>query len=279
MLRMATSSWTLHGTLGQVWYEPDGQGGAINKGQSPNGAMALLDLPAYVAKDGIKVLEITHFHIPQTDDDYLAKLKQALDEAGVELANLLVDTGNLSNPDEAARQADIDMTKRWQQVAAKLGAKGTRIDCGLEPATPEAKARSASALQELADYGDSLGLTTTTENWRTTSQEPEDLLDIMAQVNRPLNLCVDFGNAAKTSNKYDTLAKLLPYATSLHCKGNFADGKLDEAEFQQCLSLVKAANFDGHIALIYDKYDAEWDKVLELKAAVARFFPQIEPVA
>ena len=68
MIRIATSTWTLHGTLGQVWYEPDGQGGAISKGEVPSNAMPLLDVPAFVAKDGIKVLEIVHFHFPRTDD-------------------------------------------------------------------------------------------------------------------------------------------------------------------------------------------------------------------
>ena len=33
----------------------------------------------------------------------------------------MVDTGNLSNPDPAQREADIDLIKSWQDVAAKLG--------------------------------------------------------------------------------------------------------------------------------------------------------------
>ena len=54
--------------------------------------------------------------------------------------------------------------ERWQRVAAKLGAGGNRIDCGTEPASPESRAHSAASLRELADHGQSLGLTTTTEN-------------------------------------------------------------------------------------------------------------------
>ncbi len=272
MIQIATSSWTLHGTLGQVWYEPDGQERMISKVGTPDQAMPLLALPAFVAKDGIKILEITHFHFPRTDDSYLTELKAALAEAGVVLANLLVDTGNLSSPDDEAWQADIEMVKGWQNVAAKLGAGGVRIDCGFEPPTAESRARSATALQQLAEYGAALGLTTTTENWKATSQEPADLFDIMSQVDHPLKLCVDFGNAAKTADKYDTLEKLLPYSNSLHCKGVFQDNVLDLQEFQQCLKIVKDANFIGHIALIYDGYDNEWDKTLTLKREVETFF-------
>ncbi|MBV7332811.1 sugar phosphate isomerase/epimerase [Chloroflexi bacterium TSY] len=275
MLRIATSSWTLHDTLGRVFYEHDGQGGVVNKGEESTDAMSLLDLPAFVAKDGIRTLEVCHFYFPTTEDSYLAELKAALDEADVELANVLVDTGNLSNPNEAERQADIQMTKSWQDVAVKLDAKGTRIDCGLEPPTPDALSRSASSLQELYDYGAGIGLDTATENWRTTSKNADDLLEIMRQADRPLKLCVDFGNAAKTENKYETMAALLPQSTSLHCKGIFSDGELDTDEFRRCLSLTEEAGFDGHIALIYDQFDNEWEKVLRLKEEVEAFYPGI----
>ena len=91
-----------------------------------------------------------------------------------------------------------------------------------------------------------------------------------SEVERPLQLCLDFGNAAKTADKYATMSALLPLATSLHCKGNFHDGALDVAEFQRSLSLVRDADFAGHVALIYDGTDNEWDKVLTLKTHVER---------
>lgn len=278
MIQIATSSWTLHNTLGQARYALDEQGDTVCTNTPSNEAMALLDLPAFVAKDGIKVLEITEYHLPHHDDIYLSELKAALTDAGVELANLLIGVGNLSSPDDAVWQADIELTKRWQDIAVKLGAKGTRLDCGLEPATSETRARSAAALQQLADYGTSIGLTTATENWRTTSLQAADLLEIMASVEHPLKLCVDFGNAAKTANKYDTLETLMPFGTSLHCKGIFRDNVLDIDEFRRCLSIAKAAGFDGHIALIYDKYDDEWEKVLALKTEVEAFFSKTTPL-
>lgn len=271
MYQIATSSWTLHGTLGQVNYAHT-NGTATNTNENSTSGMDLLELPAFIAKDGVNVLEIVHFHFPSREDSYLAELKSALDEANVELANVLVDTGNISNPNLEERQRDIDMTKSWQEVAAKLGAGGNRIDCGTEPASPETIALSASALQELYDNAEANGLTVYTENWRATSLQPTDLLEIMRQADRPLKLCVDFGNAAKTDNKYDTLAALMPYGKSLHCKGNFNDGKLDLAEFHRSLSIVKEADFSGHVALIYDKYDDEWEKVLILKEAYESYF-------
>lgn len=267
MIQLAISSWTVHGALGKVWYEPDENNGMVNKSDAHPATLTLLDLPAHMANDGIYVLELCNFHLPSIDDSYLAQLKSALESAGVTLANLLIDTGNLSAVNNLP---DIEMTKRWQEVAAKLGAKGTRIDCGTEPATPETIKRSAEALRELVDYGNSLGITTTTENWRTTSIEPDNLFAIMTQVDRPIKLCVDFGNAEKTADKYATLERLMPRANSIHCKGHFDGMTLDEDEFHQSLNFIKKYDFSGHISLIDDGTDNEWDRVLILKKHVEK---------
>lgn len=270
MIELAISSWTVHGALGAPWYLPDASGTMINTKEPQPAELTLLELPAFVAADGFKLLEICNFHLPSLADNYLAELRQALEDSGVALVNLLIDTGNLSAADDAAWRADIDAAKGWQDIAVKLGAQGVRLDCGTEAPSPDAIERSVKALRELVDYGASIGLAATTENWRQTSVESANLLRIMGAVDRPLQLCVDFGNAAKTSDKYATMRALLPQANSLHCKGNFAGDTLDVAEFQRSLSLVREANFSGHIALIYDGTDKEWDKVLELRTHVER---------
>jgi sugar phosphate isomerase/epimerase len=275
MLRLAISSWTLHRTLGKVWYEADGNGGVVNKSETPADALPLLELPALVAQLGIPVLEICHFHFPSIDDGYLAQLNSALERANIELANILIDTGNLSSPHETQRRADIELNKQWQRIAAKVGAKGVRIDCGLEAPTPDALERSASALQELADYGAGLGLVTTTENWRTTSLEAENLLTIMDKVQRPLGLCVDFGNAAKTGHKYETLAALFPRGTSVHCKAEYSNGKVDVDDLQRCLQKAQEFHFDGHITIIYDGAGDERENIQLLKSQLEAFFPEL----
>ncbi len=270
MIKLAISSWTVHGALGAPWYLPDDAGVMVNHRDSQPAELTLLELPAFIAADGFKTLEICNFHLPSIADDYLAELRRAIQDAGVTLVNLLIDTGNLSSADDAEWRRDIAAAKRWQNIAVKLGARGVRLDCGTEAPTPEAIKRSVTAMRELIDYGAGIGLSITTENWRATSVNSDNLLEIMQSVDRPLNLCVDFGNAAKTSDKYATMRALLPLATSLHCKGIFDDDALDVAEFQQSLSLVREADFAGHVALIYDGTDGEWGKVLTLKAHVER---------
>ncbi len=57
MADFGISSWSLHGLLGQVWYEEDGDRRVLQRGV-PVGALPLLALPAECARHGITQLEI-----------------------------------------------------------------------------------------------------------------------------------------------------------------------------------------------------------------------------
>ena len=270
MIELAISSWTLHGALGAPWYETDADGNRVNFAEELPAQLSLLELPAFIAADGFKLLEICNFHMPSLEDEYLAQLREAIAEAGVTLVNFLIDTGNLSEADPREWNHEVVLAKRWQDIAVKLGAQGVRLDCGTEEPDADAMRRSADALHVLSDYGASVGLHTTTENWRETSAQSDKLLRILDGVGKPIKLCLDFGNAAKTPDKYATMRALLPRATSLHCKGIFDGDALDVEEFQYALSLVRDADFSGHVALICDGIEDEWDKVLTLKGHVER---------
>ncbi|MEM8857870.1 MAG: TIM barrel protein [Chloroflexota bacterium] len=277
MITFSTSSWTLHGKLGQVFFEHDLHGQSwIEKG-APASDFSLLDFPTFVSNDGIVHIEICHFHFPSIQSEYVSKLKNAINSAGVSLENILVDRGNLASPDDTEREEAIEICKMWFRIAADLGAKGCRIDCGTELPTQDAKNLAADALKILHDYGATLGLALTTENFRRTSQEATDLLEIMKMADRPLGLCLDFGNAVATGDKYGTIQDLIPHTTSLHCKGEYVDGELDREELAQSLSIVMAANYSGLAGLVYGSTENEWAHALELKQAISSLYHQ-EPV-
>ena len=268
MADFGISSWSLHGLLGQVWYEEDGDRQVLQRGE-PAGALPLLALPAECARQGITQLEICHFHFPRLDAVYLAELRSAAAVAGVQINNLLLDSGNLANLDDDSWYLDMAQAKRWLQIAAAVGAKGVRIDCGVEPAGPATIARAAAALRELADEAAVLGLRISTENFRQTSLEAADLLQILAQADRDIGLCVDYGNAAKTADKYGTLAQLLPHGTSVHAKPDMPNDQIDTADLKRCLELTQTAGFSGPLILIVGETDKEWERAMALKEEIA----------
>jgi sugar phosphate isomerase/epimerase len=249
MPRYAVSSWSLDGLL--------------------DSGVPLLDIPAQLQQHGIATFELCHFHLPTTDAAYLHEVRNRLADSGVELFSVLIDAGDIAAPDPAQRATDTAFTQDWIEIAARLGASRVRIDAGQQPPTPEVVRRSAEQLHALARFAASRGVAVSTENWRTTSREPEALLAILDACASHIGLCVDTGNAEATQDKYQTLTQLLPRATSVHFKARYTPaGSIEADDAQRCLSLFRAAAFDGVVTLIYDRKQREWEGVEQLRAAL-----------
>jgi sugar phosphate isomerase/epimerase len=222
-----------------------------------------------MAERGITALDLCHFHLPTTEPDYLNAFREALGAAGVELYRLLIDTGDIAEPEPSQRAADIRTIEGWIDTAAVLGADGVRISAGRQPPTPGVVEQSARQLRAFALLAADHGLRTHTENWQATAQEPTALLTILDQCDGQVELCADIGNAEATADKYGTLAQLLPRASSIHFKTRYTpDGNVTADDLQRCFELIEQAQFDGVITLIYESKQHEWAGVEQLRDAL-----------
>ena len=284
MARMSASSWSLHRALGQPAirsrYDP-----------SPNGptagaALTLLDLPGRLAQAGIRTLEICHFHFPSTDGIYLAELRAAARDAGVELFSVLIDTGDITNSDEIQLQKEVAWIQGWLDVASAIGASHSRVIAGYAPILFDGPAsayrrdlrtyplirQSAANLRALALYGHARGVQVITENFRPTAERAEQLLAILELCQGAVGTCADIGNF-KGPDKYDELAAIAPKAISAHAKALYDEkGHPDRADMEHCMALLVAAGFDGPISLIFDtplhRGEDEWDNLAGLSTIV-----------
>jgi len=248
MRRLAISTWSLHGQL--------------------QSGLALLDLPAQIAQRGIQTLEICHFHLPSTTPAYLAELRQACQAAGVEAYSILIDTGDITAPDPQQRATDLQTIRGWIDVASELGAGRVRIVAGMQAPTPEVIQRSVDNLRELVDFAEQRGVKTITENWHATGLDPQALLSILDQCEGAVGLCADIGNA-EGPDKYATLARLLPRASSIHFKARYTPAaEIEATDFARCLELIAASDFQGIVTLIYGATDHEWAAVEQLAEAL-----------
>jgi sugar phosphate isomerase/epimerase len=253
MLRFAVSSWSLDGLLGS--------------------GTPLLELPAFLQQHGIFSLEICHFHLPSTDTAYLETLRQRLQAAKIELFSILIDAGNIASNDPVQLEADIALIGHWMNVAVTLGAERVRIDAGLEPPTPEVIVQSAKHLREFAQSAASSGLQVSTENWHITSQEPQALLEILELCDGKVGLCADTGNAEATADKYQTLRLLLPKASSVHFKPRYTTtAEIDLDDLERCVQLIKEANFDGVLTIIFDQKHNEWQGIARIHDVLHKSF-------
>jgi sugar phosphate isomerase/epimerase len=249
MIHFAVSSWSLDGLL-----------------QS----LPLLELPQHLRAHDISLLELCHFHLPNTDLEYLQSFKQALQHAEVKLWSILIDTGDIASPDDTKRNSDIEEIKHWTDVAAALGAERVRIVAGNQEPTPEVVQRSNKHLGEFIAYAKSKNIKASTENWQKTSLDADVLLQLL-QNNPELGLCADIGNAEQTQDKYRTLKKLLPKASTVHVKARYDNGQIEQRDLEMCMKLIKEAKFSGVMTMIYDKKQNEWEGVAQLKNVATRF--------
>ena len=265
--RLSVSSWSLHKTLGSPSFY--GVEGSIAVETHNNGTLSLLELPQALADFGINTLEIVHFHLPSRDDSYLADLKDALEDANVELFSLLIDDGDITHPGNSER--DVAWIAEWLEVATKLGSKRVRVIAGKQALTPEALALSIKGLRELAAKADSLGLKLMTENWFETTSTVEAVTQIMEGLEGRVGLCLDFGNW-KGEDKYERFEQIAAYAESCHTKAFFENGVIDSEDYEKCLTITQNANFAGPYTLIFDSPEpAEWEGLAVERAIVQRY--------
>ena len=250
MTQFAVSSWSLHNLL--------------------QAGLPLVELPQQLKAQEIFLLELCHFHLPRTEATYLQTFRQALKDNNVNLSSLLIDTGDIASLDEVKRTNDIQEIKKWIDVAATLGAERVSIVAGNQTPTPEVVKRSSQQLGELTTYAKSKNVKASTENWQKTSLDADVLLELLNN-NPELGLCADIGNAEQTNDKYATLKKLLPRATSVHFKAHYENGGIEQNDLQTCMRLINEAKFSGVITMIYESKQNEWDGVVQLRNAVMRF--------
>jgi sugar phosphate isomerase/epimerase len=265
-LRLSVSSWSLHRALGDPeFYGPEHD--QIPLASHGRGRITLLELPAEAAALGINTLEICHFHLPSRDPVYLAELRAALNEAGVQLFSLLVDAGDVTDPVHGQR--DLAWIRGWVPVAAALGAERMRVIAGKAEPLDEAVALSAVSLEALAREAGAAGVRLMTENWFRLLSRPEVVHTLFDRLDGRVGLCLDFGNWSGPT-KYDDLAQIAPLAESCHAKAHFGAGDPDAEDYRRCLELTRAAGFRGPYTLIYDGPNADEPAGLAIERELVR---------
>lgn len=260
----AVSTWSLHRTLG-AFHSGSAPDGGTSVTDTDRPGLALLELPAALHEHGYDTVQICHFHLPRTDPGYLDELRGALAAGEITLDALLVDDGDLTDPDVA------DNHERWiggwLDIAATLGARRARVIAGKQTPTPDRLAASATRLRRLAEQHPDVRLVT--ENWMALLPDADSVETLLQQAGEKVGLLIDLGNWTGT-DKYEELARIAPLAETCHAKchsepvaeTDSTTGltvSLDTDDYRRSLRVLTDAGFDGPLALVYDGADdQEW---------------------
>lgn len=255
MSQRAVSSWSLHRTLGR-YVSPDSRADGGRLMDSPPGAngLALLDLPAELKRRGYETLQLCHFHLPSHSPAYVAELRAALADSGIELDTLLIDDGDLTDRDHADRaEAWIG---EWLDVAAALGARRARVMAGRSAPSADTVRESARRLARLASGHPEVRVVT--ENWMGMMPDAGAVVAVLEATGDAVGLLIDLGNwrGPETIRELTTIA---PLAETCHAKCHFTEAGPASEDFRLALQVLEDAGFSGPLALIYDgPDDDEW---------------------
>jgi sugar phosphate isomerase/epimerase len=228
----------------------------------------LLDIPAQVAAHGLGKLEVCHFHFPSTVPGYLAEFKSALEASGVEFYTLLIDEGDLTDPDPAKRAQGIALMAHWIEVAAACGAKRVRVIAGDAPPSAEALRVCEAGLNEVLRHADAHRIRVVVENWHALLDRPAEVVTLMEDMGGRVGLKLDFGNWPG-ERKYADLPKIASLAECTHAKAAFpAPGEMNREDFTRCLDICRDAGFEGPHILIFDSLGDEWTSLDQMREVV-----------
>jgi len=220
----------------------------------------------YCAEHHCAGAELTSYYFPKdVDTAYLLKLRRHCFLRGIEVSGGSV--GNtFTHPAGEKRDDENQRVKKWVDHYAALGAPHIRVFAGNAArgmAKEEAKKLCIAALEECADYAGKRGIFLGIENHGGIVAEPDDLLDIVRAVKSPwVGINLDSGNF-HTDDPYRDFERCAPYAVNVQLKADLRprDGKNQRADLTRFVKILRAASYQGYVALEYESEEDPWKAV------------------
>jgi len=270
--RISISTWSLHNYF---------QATREKEFTLPGDMVALLEFPEMIA-DRYKVhnLEFCAPHFASTEKTYLQEIKSRLVSAHSRVVNMPVDIdelwtgGGLSDTDNKVREAAVNGSKTWIDVAAAIGSKSVRCDPG--KINPEDFSPTIDSYKRLAGYGRPKGVHVIIENHGGVgSEHPEDLVRLFDQAGTDaVGALPDFGNFPDDATREKGLTLLFPYAHVVcHAKGLEFDSAGNETKFDfpKCIEISKKARFTGVYSIEYEGPGDPYDGVQKTLDELLRY--------
>lgn len=236
----------------------------------------LIEVPAELRRRGFQSVQFCHFHLPSREPSYLEELRSALASAEIGLDALLIDDGDLTDPDSVEdHQAWIG---GWLDTAIELGADKARVIAGKSTPTPELLATSSRRLVQLARAHPQIRVVT--ENWFDLLPTAADVRAVLEPTDGQVGLLIDLGNWTGET-KYDELAAVADLAETCHAKCHSRSGGdtgLDLEDYRRSLQVLADSGYTGPLALVYDgtiygeRGDDEWAGLEHERAVVDQVF-------
>ena len=223
-------------------------------------------------------IDILQRQMNGTDTKYIDELKRRAYNNGIAFTCLSIHQGFVT-PDKKEWQKNIDTTKEWIELSAKMGVPCMRLNSGrwgttasfdelmknrgIEPILPgytedDGFKWCIEAIQQCIPTAEQHGVVLALENHWGLCSTPEGMLRIKKAIDSPwLGLLMDTGNFLE--NPYSKREKIAPQAVFVQAKTYYGGGEwytLD-LDYDRIISILNNVNYHGYLSLEYEgKEDA-----------------------
>ena len=255
-MKLSLAAYSFNRQLKRNWPRPSG-----------NGEMTLYEFIDFCAEMNLAGTELTSYYFPEDiTPEYLLSLKERTFRQGLDISGTAI--GNdFCVPEGARRDRELEITRRWIDYAAVIGAPAIRIFAGHVPegeSEDSARERCVSAINEMVAYASTKGVILGLENHGGITATPQQMLAIIEQVDESpwFGVTFDSGNF-RTDDPYRDMEMIAPYAVTAQVKVAIApnNGPKEPADLARVVKILKDANYRGYLVLEYEEPENPFEEV------------------
>jgi sugar phosphate isomerase/epimerase len=222
--------------------------------QLQKGTFTYADLIRMGADLGVDGIDLTTYWLPDTKDETLFALRKLAYRSGISIYTIGV-RARMAQPTAELQATEVELVRKWLDVAQKLGASHMRIFGGAVPkgaTEDQAVAWAVETLKRCAAEAGGKGITLGVEDDGGITTNADRTVEIVTKAASPwVGINLDTGNFP--SDPYTQIAMCAPYATNVHFKSEVhGPGGNQPADWPRILGILGKAGYRGHLALEYE---------------------------
>jgi len=221
-----------------------------------------LDFPRVAKENNCEGLEFVNGLWAAPTAGYIRNLKKAMNDTGTKPVLMMVDDeGMMGHSDKKEAMKAVHNHLKWVDIAAETGCHTLRTNMypDKQPTTPAEidafLANCAETFTKLCEYAKGMGLNIVIENHGGISSNPNVVVALMKKVNLPnFGTLPDFGNFPKDIDRYEAVAKLMPYAkgVSFKCYLEGPDGAETRYDIPKMFKVIEESKYSGYVGIEYE---------------------------
>lgn len=221
----------------------------------------------FCAKHDIEAVDLTGYFFPgypkAPPDSFVNRLKRYLHDRGIVISGTGV-KNDFATADKSIRDAGVQLTKDWIEVAARLGAPVIRVFAGpqspYDPAKWEIAAGNASredvegwmadSLRACAELGEKFGIIVAVQNHGDFLRTAQEHLSLLKRVDHPwCGPLVDTGKYF-SDDPYADITKMVPYAVNWQIKETLGSSmKSPRTDFAKLAKIIHDGGYRGFLPI------------------------------